>query len=137
MAESMDLGPADLALPAAIARAPRLNPADWQLRELSITQPTWEADPGHGFGGFLEQVTDGLPILEATLLPLTPAAFQSVDELSGQCFFFASHLFRISHGSVTISADRGRTEVWISARAIWRQKPECDSRKELPAPFLP
>ena len=122
MMQELEPGAADLVLPAAIAQAPRLNPADWQLRDLSITPSV--------------DVANGLPVLEATLLPFSTAAAQAVDDLSGQCFFFGSHLFRISHGSVTISAG-GMTEVWIHAPAIWRQDPEQDLRKPLPLPFLP
>lgn len=126
--------PSDLALPEAIARAPRLDLADWQLREVSITQPV--RDENHGMGFILNQVADGLPVLEATLLPLTPAALQAVEQLSGQCFLLGSHLFRISHGDVTVNAG-GMVTVWIHAPAIWRQPPEQDSHTVLPAPSLP
>lgn len=107
-----------LALPAELARQPRLDPKTWALRELSIL-PEWGK----------------LPQMEATVQPLDGQAIRQAGELSGQCFLAAGHLWQIRHGSVAIQS--GEFVIYIVCQAIWRQDPEQDSRNPLPPLSLP
>lgn len=112
------LSPIDaLALPAELTRQPRLNPNDWQLRELLMTPEPWGA------------------YLDATLMPCSEQAIGQISELPGQCFMAGDHLWRITNSTLQIDAG-GMATVEISCRSIWQRPAEQDSRKPLPAPCL-
>lgn len=117
------LSPIDaLALPAELARQPRLDSNDWQLRAFLMT-------PG-GPGAYLD------PHLDATLVPWSERAIGQVSNLTGQCFLAGNHLWRITGSSLQFDAG-GMATVEISCRSIWQQPSEQDSRKALPTPCLP
>lgn len=132
---ALDAEPAGLALPEAIERQQRLNPEDWRITEVSMTQRT--ADLVTPESPFLTQVEVGLPEMSAILLPQNPEALQQLNRMTGCCFFVGPHLFRIYHASVSIApawelCGHDGIRVRIDAHAIWRQSSESDRGKTLP-----
>lgn len=131
----LDAKPAGLALPEAIERQQRLNPEDWRITEVSMTQRA--ADLVTPESPFLTQVKVGLPKMSAILLPHNPEARQQLNHMTGYCFFLGPHLFRIYHASVSIApagelCGHDGIQVCIDAHAIWRQGSKSDLGKTLP-----
>jgi len=114
--------PAGLVLPDHLARTPQLDPAQWELLSFSL-------------GSSLLVQFDYLE-LEAILRPVESDAISQCTALTGQCFFFQGHLFRI--GATTVDVNHGGDiRVAISACSIWQQPSECDPRSPMVLPSVP
>lgn len=111
--------PAGLVLPDHLARTPQLDPAQWELLSFSLSAT------------LLVQLE-----LDAILRPVDSDAISQCTALSGQCFFFQGHLFRIGTTTVDVSHG-GDIRVAISARSIWQQPSECDPRSPMALPSVP
>lgn len=107
----IDTTPAGLALPDHLARTPQLDPDQWELLSFSLSS------------SLLVQLE-----LEAILRPVGSDAISQCTALTGQCFFFQGHLFRIGTTSIDVNHG-GDIRVAITAHSIWQTPAECDPHR--------